>query len=404
MAGRTITAGVDWASEAHEVCITEEGRVAERFSAAHDEQGIAALAGRLVRAGVERVAIERPDGILVERLLAAGIEVLAIHPNQVKAARPRFAVAHGKSDRFDAYVLAELARTDAHRFRALVPDGDETKALKALTRAREDLVGVRVELANQLRAQLAAFWPGALIFADVDSPISLAFLARCPSPADARGLGPKRLAGFLARHRYSGRRTPEELLERMRSAPVGRAGELELEARRAVVVGLISALGPIVAEISDLTSQIRGALAAHPDRAVFAPLFRDAKTAISPATLIAELGDCRERYPTEAAMAADAGMSPVALESGKLRVATFRRACDKRLRTAVARLADSTRHWHPWARDVYQRARARGQDHPHAIRTLGRAWIRVLWRCWQERAPYDSARHGNFGRLQTVGG
>jgi transposase len=400
----TRTAGIDWAAEAHEICISEEGRVAERFSATHDEEGIAALGDKLARARVARVAIERPDGILVERLLAAGLEVLAIHPNQVKAARPRFAVAYGKSDRFDAYVLAELARTDAHRFRALVPDGDETKALKALTRAREDLVGVRVELANQLRAQLAAFWPGALIFADVDSPISLAFLKRCPSPADARGLGPKRLAGFLARHRYCGRRTPEELLERMRSAPTGRAGELEAEARRAVVLGLVGALGPIVAEISELTSQIRGALAAHPDAAVFAPLFRDRKTAISPATLIAELGDCRGRYPTEAAMAADAGMSPVALESGKLRVATFRRACDKRLRVAVATLADSTRHWHPWAREVHLKARSRGQDHPHAIRTLGRAWIRVLWRCWQDREPYDPTRHGNFSRLQTAGG
>ena len=125
---------------------------------------------------------------------------------------------------------------------------------------------------------------------------------------------------------------------------------------------------------------------------------------ICPATLIAELGDARGRYPTEAAMAADAGMSPVALESGKLRVATFRRACDKRLRLAVATLADSTRHWHPWAREVYARARARGQDHPHAIRTLGRAWIRVLWRCWRDRVPYDPARHGNFNRLQTAGG
>lgn len=398
------TGGIDWASEAHEVCISDEGQVTGRFSPAHDEEGIVELVARLGRAGVARVAIERPDGILVERLLAAGIEVLAIHPNQVKAARPRFAVAHGKSDRFDAYVLAELARTDSHRFRALVPDGDETKALKTLTRAREDLVGVRVELANQLRSQLEAFWPGALIFADVDSPISLAFLRRCPSPADARGLGPRRLAGFLARHGYSGRRSPEELLGRMRSAPAGRAGELETEARRAVVLGLVASLEPVVAEISELTSQIRGALATHPDRVVFAPLFRDAKTVICPATLIAELGDCRGRYPTDAAMAADAGMSPVALESGKLRVATFRRACDKRLRDAVATLADSTRHWHPWAKDVYQKARARGQDHPHAIRTLGRAWLRVLWRCWRDRVPYDPALHGNLQRLQPAGG
>src|SRR5262249_47458170 len=162
-----------------------------RFSASHDEQGIGELVRRLRRASIARVAIERPDGVLVERLLAAGLEVLAIHPNQVKAARPRFAVAHGKADRFDAYGLAELALTHRHRFRAFVPDADETKALRALTRSREDLVAVRVELANQLRAQLAAFWPGAMIFSEVDSAISLAFLERYPSPADAKGLGPK---------------------------------------------------------------------------------------------------------------------------------------------------------------------------------------------------------------------
>jgi transposase len=402
MAG--MTAGIDWASEAHEVCVSKEGEVLERFSVAHDERGIAGLARRLTKLGVARVAIERPDGILVERLLAAGLEVLAIHPNQVKAARARFAVAHGKSDRFDAYVLAELARTDSHRFRALVPDTEETKALKALTRAREDLVGVRVELANQLRAQLQAFWPGALVFAAIDSPISLAFLRRYPSPADTKGLGAGRMAAFLARNSYSGRTDPAELVARIEAAPKGTAGKSEREARRGVVLGLLRALEPIVAEIAALDGKIRERLAAHPDAAIFAPLFRDRRTAICPATLIAELGDCRGRYPTEAAMAADAGMSPVALESGKLRVATFRRACDKRLRSAVATLADSTRHWHPWAKEVYRRARARGQDHPHAIRTLGRAWIRVLWRCWQDGVPYDPARHGNFNRLQTAGG
>jgi transposase len=399
------TGGIDWASEMHALCVVDEegSRVREQLID-HSEAGIARLCRQLSELEVERVAIERPDGILVERLLEAGIEVIAVHPNQAKAARERYSVARGKSDRFDAFVLAELARTDAHRLRAIRPDTDETKALRALTRARENLVGVRVELANQLRAQLEAFWPGALVFADVDSPISLAFLVRYPSPADARGLGPKRMEGFLARHQYCGRRSAVELLDRMRSAPAGRAGELEAEARRTAVLGLVAALKPIVAEIAELTSQIRGALAAHPDAAIFAPLFRDRKTAICPATLIAELGDARERYPTDAALAADAGMSPVAVESGKRRAATFRRACDKRLRSAVATLADSTRHWHPWAEDVYRRARARGQDHPHAIRTLGRAWLRILWRCWQDGVPYDPALHGNLQRLQPVGG
>jgi transposase len=398
-------AGIDWASTEHALCVVDEAgaRLRERL-VGHDEAGIAGLCRELTEMGVARVAIERPDGILVDRLLAAGLTVIAVHPNQAKAARERYSVARGKSDRFDAFVLAELARTDAHRLRSIRPDTDETKALRALTRTREDLVSVRVELANQLRAQLEAFWPGALVFSDVDSPISLAFLARYPSPADTRGLGPKRLAGFLARHRYCGRRSPEELLERMRQAPRGRAGEMEAEARRAAVLGLVAALSPIVAEIADLTSQIRGALTAHPDAAIFAPLFRDRKTAVCPATLIAELGDARGRYPTDAALAADAGMSPVAVVSGKRRTATFRRACDKRLRGAVCTLADSTRHWHPWACDIYRRARDRGQDHPHAIRTLGRAWLRVLWRCWQDGAPYDPALHGNFRRLQAAGG
>lgn len=398
-------AGIDWASEEHAVCVVDEKgmRVRERL-VAHDEAGIAALLSELVELGVSRVAIERPDGILVDRLLDAGITVIAVHPNQAKAARGRYAVAHGKSDRFDAFVLAELARTDAHRLRAIEPDCDETRALRALTRAREDLVEMRTGLANQLRAQLEAFWPGALVFCDVDSPISLAFLARYPSPADVKGLGPKRLAAWLARNAYSGRQDPVRLLERMRQAPEGRSGELESEARRAAVLGLVTVLRPLVAEIRELTSQIRGALRAHPDAGLFAPLFRDPKAVVCRASLIAELGDSRGRYPTDAALAADAGMSPVAVESGKRKVATFRWACDKRLRNSWATLADSTRKWHPWARRVYANALARGQDHPHAIRTLGRAWARVLWRCWQDGVPYDPALHGNLRRLQTTGG
>jgi transposase len=354
---------------------------------------------------VVRVAIERPEGLLVDRLLEAGFTVLPVHPNQLKATRPRFEAAGGKSDGFDAFCLAELARTDAHRLRALRPDSDETKALRALTRAREDLVAARVRLANELRAQLEAFWPGAAqVFADVDSQIALAFLERYPSPTDAQGLGVKRLEGFLARNRYSGRRPAAELLERLRQAPQGRAGALESEARRGAVLGLVAALRPIVAQIAELTSQIGGALRAHPDSQVFLPLFRHPKSVITAARLVAEIGDDRSRYPSAEALAADAGMAPVARESGKRRVASFRWACDKRLREAVACLADSTRHHHPWARSVYARARSRGLDHPHAIRVLGRAWLRVLWRCWQDGVPYDPTKHGNLGRLQPAGG
>jgi len=399
--------GIDWADEWNDVRVADgdTGELLSEHRFAHDEQGIGDLIGLLLEHRVQRVAIERPDGLLVGRLLAAGVCVLAIHPNQVKAARDRFRAAAGKSDRFDAFVLCELARTDHHRFPALAPCSDETLALRALVRTREDLVEARVALANQLRAQLQAFWPGAKqIFADLDSPIALAFLDRYPAPDDARGLGPKRLAGFLHRHAYCGRRTAAELLQRLRSAPTAAVGELEREARRSAVIGLVAALHPIVEQISQLTSQIAGTVRAHPDGQIFLSFFRDPKSTITAAGLLAEIGDNRTRYPTDAALAADGGQAPVAIESGKHRAAAFRWACDKRLRNHLGVLADSTRHWHPWAHDVYARARGRGADHPHAIRILGRAWTRVLWRCWQDGVPYDPARHGNLNRLLPAGG
>lgn len=399
-------AGIDWASEEHALCVVDEGgRSLAGEMHSHDEAGLRELIARMRALGVCRVAIERPDGLLVDRLLEAGFTVLPIHPNKLKATRPRYEAAGGKSDGFDAFVLAELARTDSHRHRALAPNSDETKALRALTRTREDLVGARVRLANELRAQLDAFWPGAArVFADVDSPIGLAFLERYPAPEDARGLGEKRLEGFLARNGYCGRRSGLELLERLRSAPAGRAGAMEAEARRGAVLGLVAALKPIVAQIRELTSQIAGAVRSHPDGQVFLPLFKDPKSVITAARLVAEIGDDRGRYPTQEALAADAGMAPVARESGKRKVAGFRWACDKRLRDAVACLANSTRHTHPWARKVYLDARARGLEHPHAIRVLGRAWLRVLWRCWRDEVPYDPAKHGNLRRLQPAGG
>ncbi len=397
-------AGVDWASEKHDVLVCDaagEELLAATF--AHDETGLRSLCRALVRHGVDLVAIERPDGVLVERLLDAGLRVIALHPNQVAAARPRFRVSGGKSDRFDAFVLCELARTDSHRFRVLEPDSDQTKALRALTRGREDLVQTRVALCNQLRAELERFWPGATkIFAKLESPIALAFLQRYPSPADATFLGVKRMQAFLVREHYSGGKTAEQLLTNLRSAPEGRAGEAEVQMRRQLVLALVAALSPLVAQIKALDRQIATAVREHPDGEIFLSLFRDPKSVVCAATLLAEIGDCRARYPTRDTLAGDAGQAPVAVESGKRKVACFRWACNKRLRDAFCTLADSTRHWHPWAADHYARASADGHDHPRATRTLGRAWCRIVWRCWQDRTPHDPARHRALQRRCTV--
>src|ERR1700733_1366135 len=395
-------AGVDWASDKHDVLVADaagEKLLAATF--AHDEKGLRSLCRQLVRLGVELVAVERPDGLLVERLLDAGLRLLALHPNQVAAARDRFRVSGGKSDGFDAFVLCELARTDHHRFRVLEPDSDATKALRALTRGREDLVGARTALVNQLRAELDRFWPGPLrLFSDLHSRISLAFLGRYPSPADARGLGEARLQAFLTRERYSGRQKPAQLLAKLRQAPEGRVGELELATRRQLVCGLVAMIKTLNAQITELERQIATAIGEHPDGPIFLSLFKG--TVITAAELLAEIGDCRDRYPTRDTLAGDAGQAAVAIESGKRKAASFRWGCNKRLRQASHPRADTPRHWHPWAQDLYASARARGHDHPRALRTVGRAWSRIVWRCWQDGVPYDPTRHRALQRHITV--
>jgi transposase len=399
-------AGVDWASEEHAVCVVDErGRIVEGRRYRHDEHGLRVLCSRLLRLSVKLVAIERPDGLLIERLLDAGLVLIAVHPNQVRAAGPRYTVAGGKSDGFDSFVLAELARTDSHRFRILVPDGDRTKALRALTRSREDLVRTRIVLANQLRDQLACFWPGASrVFSSVDSKVALAFLRRYPSPADARGLGEQRLAAFLAKHGYTGRKPASELIARLRAGAEGRGGELETDARRQVVLALVSALEPIVERVSELTIEIRHALDQHPDGEIFRSLFISQDAWLCAATMLAEIGDCRERYPNYRALAADAGQSPVAKESGKSHRAQFRWACDHRLREAFNVLADSSRRHNPWANDIYTRARERGAGHAHASRILGRSWTQIIWRLWQDHDTYQPTKHTARQRLLAAGG
>ena len=250
-------AGVDWASEKHDVLIADEtGQELLAATFVHDEAGLRSLCRALVRHDVQLVAVERPDGLLVERLLDAGLRVLALHPNQVAATRARFRASGGKSDRFDAFVLCELARTDSHRFRVLEPDSDQTKALRALTRGREELVQARVALCNQLRAELERFWPAPIgLFSELDSQISLAFLEHYPSPVEARTLGEKRMAAFLARHRYSGNQAPAKLVAKLRSAPQGRAGAAEIQVRKRLVLALVAALKPLVADIKALERQ-----------------------------------------------------------------------------------------------------------------------------------------------------
>jgi len=397
-----LFAGLDWGGTRHAVCVVDEaGKVVVDFEVAHDAEGLASLLKRLAKlspAAELAVAIERPSGLVVDTLVAAGHPVVPVHPNVVKACRPRYRAVGAKHDAGDAYLLADVLRTDGHRFRPLTPQSDAIKALRALVRTRDDLVAERVALANQLRSLLESFWPGAAaLFSDIDSPIALAFVRRYPTPQSAAHLGEKRRASFLAQEQYSGRRPVAELLARLRSAPASVASEVEAEAKGELVRALAHLLETLVAEVAKLSSRIEHDGAALADGQLVMSLPRTGR--INAAQILAELGDVRERFQTEEQLAAEAGVCPVTYESGKSRGVGFRWACNHRLRRAITTWADNSRHASPWAADIYARARARGCDHPHAIRILARAWVRVLWRTWSSRSAYDPSLHGGAKRF-----
>jgi transposase len=170
-------AGIDWATRTHAVCVVDQsGAVRASFQVPNTGKSFAGLCLRLAKLGVAGVAIERPDGPLVEAMVDQGLRVVVVTPRQVKALRSRYRASGAKSDPADAYVLADVLRTDGHRLAPLTPDSEPTKVLRALSRTRKDLQEARVALCNQLTAQLERCFPGAIgLFADLHTPVAVAF-------------------------------------------------------------------------------------------------------------------------------------------------------------------------------------------------------------------------------------
>jgi transposase len=391
-----LTAGVDWARDDHAISVVDDrGRRVARCAVTHTAGGLGELVAFLGRHGAVEVAIERPDGPVVDSLLAAGMTVVMISPNQVKNLRGRYGSAGNKDHRFDAYVLADTLRTDRGRLRPLVPDTEATVALRRTCRARKDLVNHLVAVANQLRAHLRKVLPAVVgLFADLDSAISLAFLTRFDTEDKINWLAPKRLGDWLSKQGYSGRVDPTVLHQRPFDAPRGATGE-HATSQAVITAGYVALLHTLVAQIKALSAQID----AHADAHIFTCLPRAGH--VRAARLLAEIGDCRARFPIPESLTLSGRRSTLDRQSGKSRIIGFRWACDKQLRDAVTDFAADTPRTNPWAADLYRRARARGHDHPHAVRILVRAWLHIIWHCWQDHLAYDPTQHRALQRILT---
>lgn len=397
--------GWDWASESHDITVIDfGGQIIDRWALAHNADGLAATLDRLKGYGRPEdlpVAIETASGLVVDRLLDAGHPVVPVHPNAFNAARPRWGASRAKSDPGDSFKLADYLRTDGHRLRRLEPLDGVTVEIQALSRMRDDHVEARTAATSQLTALLGRHWPGATtVFARLDSDIALAFLADYPTPAAAARLGEARIRMFCERHSYSGRRTPAELVERLRSAPEP-TGTLPPETLAKLVGAQVRLLAGLLATIADLDRAMGAALEKHSKTILLASLPRVGT--INLAQIIGEVGPILARATNIDHACAEVGASPVTKESGKgPRTVSFRWAVNTHARKALATFADNSRHESAWAAKLYNDARARGKRHPHAVRILMRAWMRIIWACWHNHTVYNPANHGAETRLTTT--
>jgi Transposase/Transposase IS116/IS110/IS902 family len=388
-----VFVGIDWGGSHHQVCVVDAAGVRRRqVRLAHDVAGLARLDQELGRLGAGLpVAVERAEGLLVEHLQAGGHAVYPVSPRIAARARERYRTASSKDDVFDAFVLADTLRHEHAHWRPLPRCSPLLAELRALTRDRDRLLATQQRTEAQLRAILEAYHPApARLFSSLDRQVTLAFIADYPTPQAAAVVGEQRMARFLARNRYTGRVKPEVLVERLRANLLaGAPGTVAGKAHSALVFAEL--LGLLNQQLADYDDAIAVALERHPDAAIFASF--PGVGLIGTAVLLAEIGEDRAHYPTVEILLAEAGLAPVTRASGRSCRVRFRYAANRNLREACTWWAYNSLKESTWASDAYRQARARGQHPYRALRGLGARWMRVLWRCWTDRVPYDPAKH-----------
>jgi transposase len=358
-----VFVGVDWGNEHHQLCAVDwSGHLIGVHRIGHDPAGLAALDALLSGwVPVTGIAIERGEGLLVEHLQAAGYRVFCVSPKLSARARERYRLAPTKSDAFDAFVLADTLRHEHGHWRSLAAPSPLLAELRALTRDRERMVWNQRDVENQLRAIVEVYHPAVLhLFSSLDRDITLAFLRDYPTPDQAGRVGVARMDSFCRRHGYSGRTRPEVLVQRVRdhlltASPGTTAGK----AFSAML--FVDQLALLNNHLRAISKRLDELLAQHPDANTF--LSFPGMGPVTAATLLAEMGEDRSRFPTADVLLAETGTAPVTRSSGRSRTVRFRYAANKRMRHAIDWWTFVSVRENDWAKTAYTQARARGQQH-----------------------------------------
>jgi transposase len=388
--------GVDLAeTQPHQVCFMDEHKILAEFRVPNDASGLSELLRQIARHEPDPtqvvIAAERPDGPFVGGLLDAGYTVYAINPKAMERYRERHSVGGPKSDLVDARCLAGLLRTDREAYRPIKPDSPLTRELRMLTRDLSELEKTQTMLALQLRAALYASFPGALqIFSDLTAPSALGVLKTFPTLHAIREATDDQLAATLKRHGYGSPAAKVRSLREVLAAEQFRVDDAVVAAKSVLIKTLAETLLTLHEQIRRFEHQIKDRFERHPDREVFLSL-RGAGPRLA-VRIAAELGDDRQRFASAADVAAFAGTAPVTRQSGKSRVAHFRRACCKPFRETMHLFAFCSLNWNQWARLYYDAKRRQGKKHAEALRCLACIWLRIIYAMWRDGTTYDPAR------------
>lgn len=388
-----VFVGLDWGERQHQVhALDGSGRTLFMSATSHDVAGLERLREALLRLGDPAsvgVAIERREGLLVEHLLAWGHPVFPVNPKVAARAREGYRAAPVKSDALDAFSLADLLRRQVGAWRPLRRPSETLAELQALVRDREGFVVEHRRIQHRLRATLLTYYPALPhLFSSLDRAITLAFLRRFPTPEAAGRLTAARLARFLKREGYTGRTDPGVLLSRLHEHPATPSQGTD-RAKAHTALALADLLEQLSDTIEHYDEAIAELTARHPDAAVFASF--PGTGPVTVATLIAEIGEDRARFPSAGSLLAESGLAPVTRQSGGSRRVSFRYAANHHLRAAWQQWMLTAIRISPWTRDAYDEARSHGQSHSRALRSVGARWCRILWRCWQDGVAYDPA-------------
>jgi transposase len=391
---RTAFAGFDWAHDHHDVVVEDrQGTVVEDFRFEETADGWKLLKERLSRYPDVAVAIETCSGAVVERLLEAGFAVYPVNPKAAKRYRERKVPSGTKTDRVDAWSLADALRLDGHTWRPLKPDHPLTLELRLLCRDEITLIEQRTALICQLRAALHEYYPTALqAFDDWTSPGSWAFIERFPTPESLVSAGKRRWEKFLHTFKlYHSEKLYAKRLELFAAADHCGGSSAIRNAKSLLAVTLAIQLRVLQQQLDQYRATIAKLFAQHPDHDLFGSL-PGVGEKLGP-RLLAELGDNRERFDSAEALQCYAGTAPISYQSGQIHRTRFRRACQKTLRFTVHLWANLSRAACPWAEAYYRKKRKEGKSHACALRCLGQRWLKILWKMWQTGTRYDAELH-----------